>query len=101
MLRCESPERSNILLVPPLLIPPFRLRSLNNIKSRFREETFTRELIHDVILAHPELIRQLYTNVSLSRQRVSPSSSLTPFLPAVRHDPLPRQRRDHVSHAHS
>lgn len=29
---------------------------LNDIKRRFREETFTRELIKDVIVAHPELV---------------------------------------------
>lgn len=29
---------------------------LNNIKTRFREETFTRESIKDVILSHPELV---------------------------------------------
>ena len=30
---------------------------LNNIKTRFRDETFTRESIKDVIKAHPELVR--------------------------------------------
>lgn len=30
---------------------------LNNIKTRFREETFTRQSIMDVILAHPDLVR--------------------------------------------
>lgn len=29
---------------------------LNNIKTRFREETFTRQSIMDVILAHPDLV---------------------------------------------
>ena len=29
---------------------------LNQIKNRFRQETFTRQSIQDVILAHPEIV---------------------------------------------
>ena len=36
---------------------PDHAEVLNNIKRRFREETFTREGIADVIRAHPELVR--------------------------------------------
>ncbi|KAG8935801.1 NAD-dependent glutamate dehydrogenase [Tulasnella sp. 419] len=39
---------------------------LNNIKTRFREETFTRQSILDVILAHPELLRLLYVNFAMT-----------------------------------
>jgi glutamate dehydrogenase len=35
---------------------PDHAEVLNNIKRRFREETFTREGIADVIQAHPELV---------------------------------------------
>lgn len=38
---------------------------LNNIKRRFREETFTRESIEGVIKAHPDLIRLLYVNFAM------------------------------------
>ena len=38
---------------------------LNKIKTRFREETFTRESIKDVILNHPELVRMLYINFDM------------------------------------
>ncbi|KAL0960963.1 hypothetical protein HGRIS_005961 [Hohenbuehelia grisea] len=38
---------------------------LNNIKRRFREETFTRESIAQVIHAYPELIRLLYVNFAM------------------------------------
>lgn len=36
---------------------PDHAEVLNNIKRRFREETFTREGIANVIQAHPELVR--------------------------------------------
>lgn len=39
---------------------------LNNIKTRFRDETFTRDSIKDVIKAHPELIRNLYLNFAMT-----------------------------------
>ncbi|CAE6431608.1 unnamed protein product [Rhizoctonia solani] len=39
---------------------------LNNIKVRFREETFTRESIGEVIAAYPELIRMLYVNFAMT-----------------------------------
>lgn len=35
---------------------PAHAEVLNNIKKRFREETFTRESIAQVILAYPELV---------------------------------------------
>ncbi|EJU02932.1 NAD-dependent glutamate dehydrogenase [Dacryopinax primogenitus] len=38
---------------------------LNQIKRRFRDETFTRQYIEDVIKAHPELIRLLYINFAM------------------------------------
>jgi glutamate dehydrogenase len=39
---------------------------LNKIKTRFREETFTRESIREVIQAHPELVRMLYINFAMT-----------------------------------
>jgi glutamate dehydrogenase len=39
---------------------------LNKIKTRFREETFTRESIRDVLQAHPELVRMLYINFAMT-----------------------------------
>ncbi|KDQ16076.1 hypothetical protein BOTBODRAFT_54204 [Botryobasidium botryosum FD-172 SS1] len=38
---------------------------LNGIKRRFREETFTRQSIQEVIEAHPDLIRLLYVNFAM------------------------------------
>lgn len=38
---------------------------LNDIKRRFREETFTRESIMDAIVAYPELVRLLYVNFAM------------------------------------
>jgi glutamate dehydrogenase len=39
---------------------------LNKIKTRFREETFTRDNIREVILNHPELVRMLYINFAMT-----------------------------------
>ncbi|KAG8732549.1 NAD-dependent glutamate dehydrogenase [Ceratobasidium sp. 414] len=39
---------------------------LNDIKVRFREETFTRESIGEVISAYPDLIRMLYVNFAMT-----------------------------------
>ncbi|KAG8907902.1 NAD-dependent glutamate dehydrogenase [Tulasnella sp. 403] len=48
---------------------------LNNIKTRFREETFTRQSIQDVIFAHPELIRALYVNFAMVHYPASEQAS--------------------------
>ncbi|KAJ7637550.1 Glutamate/Leucine/Phenylalanine/Valine dehydrogenase-domain-containing protein [Mycena polygramma] len=45
---------------------PAHAEVLNDIKRRFREETFTRESIAQTILAHPELIRLLYVNFAVA-----------------------------------
>lgn len=39
---------------------PAHAEVLNDIKRRFREETFTRESIQQVIHAHPELVRYVF-----------------------------------------
>jgi hypothetical protein len=39
---------------------------LNKIKTRFREETFTRDNILEVILNHSELVRMLYINFAMT-----------------------------------
>jgi glutamate dehydrogenase len=44
---------------------PAHAEVLNDIKRRFREETFTRESIAQVIHAHPDLIRLLYVNFAM------------------------------------
>ena len=44
---------------------PAHAEVLNDIKRRFREETFTRESIEQVIHAHPDLIRLLYVNFAM------------------------------------
>jgi len=44
---------------------PSHAEVLNDIKRRFREETFTRESIAQVIHAHPEIIRLLYVNFAM------------------------------------
>ena len=38
---------------------PLQAEVLNNIKKRFREETFTRQGISETILAYPDLVRLL------------------------------------------
>ncbi|KAJ7600284.1 NAD-specific glutamate dehydrogenase [Mycena floridula] len=51
---------------------PAHAEVLNTIKRRFREETFTRESIANIIQAYPELIRLLYVNFAMTHY---PSSS--------------------------
>jgi glutamate dehydrogenase len=45
---------------------PAHAEVLNDIKRRFRDETFTRESIAQVIHAYPELIRLLYVNFAMT-----------------------------------
>ncbi|TEB24207.1 glutamate dehydrogenase [Coprinellus micaceus] len=45
---------------------PTHAEVLNDIKRRFREETYTRESIEHVIQAYPELIRLLYVNFAMT-----------------------------------
>ncbi|RSH88031.1 NAD-dependent glutamate dehydrogenase [Apiotrichum porosum] len=60
---------------------PNQAEVLNKIKQRFREETFTRENIREVIQAHPELIRMLYINFAMVHYPVADEASqLTPTL---------------------
>ncbi|KAF8817116.1 NAD-specific glutamate dehydrogenase [Phlegmacium glaucopus] len=62
---------------------PAHAEVLNDIKRRFREETFTRESIAQVILAHPELvcyllfcdIRLLYVNFAMTHYPSSDDAS--------------------------
>ncbi|KZS93784.1 NAD-specific glutamate dehydrogenase [Sistotremastrum niveocremeum HHB9708] len=44
---------------------PSHAEVLNGIKRRFREETFTREGIEQVVKKHPDLIRLLYVNFAV------------------------------------
>ncbi|KAJ8591101.1 NADH-dependent glutamate dehydrogenase [Rhizopogon salebrosus TDB-379] len=54
---------------------PAHAEVLNDIKRRFREETFTRESIALVIHAHPELIRLLYVNFAMTLYPASDETS--------------------------
>ncbi|TFK63395.1 NAD-specific glutamate dehydrogenase [Pluteus cervinus] len=45
---------------------PAHAEVLNDIKRRFREETFTRESIAQVIHAHPELVRFFFTRCAIA-----------------------------------
>ncbi|PFH54040.1 hypothetical protein AMATHDRAFT_73054 [Amanita thiersii Skay4041] len=53
---------------------------LNNIKRRFREETFTRESIAQVIHAYPELIQLLYVNFAMTHYPAADNTQLMPTL---------------------
>lgn len=44
---------------------PAHAEVLNDIKRRFREETFTRQSIEEVILAYPDIVRMLYVNFAM------------------------------------
>ncbi|KAF9778587.1 NADH-dependent glutamate dehydrogenase [Thelephora terrestris] len=59
---------------------PNHAEVLNDIKRRFREETFTREYIEQILQAHPELIRLLYVNFAMSQYPESESAQLMPTL---------------------
>ncbi|KAH9831374.1 NAD-dependent glutamate dehydrogenase [Rhodofomes roseus] len=53
---------------------------LNDIKRRFREETFTRESIAQTIHAHPDLINLLYVNFAMVHYPASDQANLMPTL---------------------
>ncbi|KAJ8081071.1 NAD-dependent glutamate dehydrogenase [Marasmius tenuissimus] len=53
---------------------------LNDIKRRFREETFTRESIMNVIDNYPELIRLLYVNFAMIHYPTAENANLMPTL---------------------
>lgn len=59
---------------------PAHAEVLNNIKRRFREETFTRESIAQVIHAHSEFIRLLYVNFAMIHYPAATDASLMPTL---------------------
>ncbi|ETW82147.1 hypothetical protein HETIRDRAFT_384544 [Heterobasidion irregulare TC 32-1] len=59
---------------------PAHAEVLNDIKRRFREETFTRESIAEAIHAHPELIRMLYVNFAMVHYPADEASRLMPTL---------------------
>ena len=60
---------------------PEHAEVLNKIKTRFREETFTRESIREVIHAHPDLVRMLYINFAMTHYPAAEEASqLTPTL---------------------
>ncbi|OCH90429.1 NAD-dependent glutamate dehydrogenase [Obba rivulosa] len=59
---------------------PSHAEVLNDIKRRFREETFTRESIAQVIHAHADLINLLYVNFALVHYPTDSASQLMPTL---------------------
>ncbi|EKM49737.1 uncharacterized protein PHACADRAFT_265387 [Phanerochaete carnosa HHB-10118-sp] len=59
---------------------PSHAEVLNDIKRRFREETFTRESIAQVIHAHPDLINLLYVNFAMVHYPASDQAQLMPTL---------------------
>lgn len=59
---------------------------LNDIKRRFREETFTRESIAQVIHAHPDLIRLLYVNFAMTHY--PPSDDASKLMPTLSYQRL-------------
>jgi hypothetical protein len=68
---------------------PLHAEVLNNIKRRFREETFTRQGISETILAYPDLVRSL---LILEQERVDGDSPTTIDTGALRQlcdGPLP------------
>ncbi|SJL07183.1 probable glutamate dehydrogenase, NAD(+)-specific [Armillaria ostoyae] len=54
---------------------PIEAEVLNNIKRRFREETFTRESIAQTIHNHSELIRLLYVNFAMTHYPTADDAS--------------------------
>jgi glutamate dehydrogenase len=59
---------------------PSHAEVLNDIKRRFREETFTRESIAQVIHAHSELIHLLYVNFAMVHYPAPADAALMPTL---------------------
>ncbi|KAH7926488.1 NADH-dependent glutamate dehydrogenase [Leucogyrophana mollusca] len=59
---------------------PAHAEVLNDIKRRFREETFTRESIAQIIHAHSEIIRLLYVNFAMVHYPADENSGLMPTL---------------------
>lgn len=59
---------------------PDHLDVLSKVKTRFREETYTRQSIQEVIQSHPELIRLLYINFAMTHYPTAEASQLTPTL---------------------
>ncbi|KAI0299499.1 NAD-specific glutamate dehydrogenase [Russula brevipes] len=59
---------------------PAHLEVLSDIKRRFREETFTRESIANVIHAYPEIIRMLYVNFAMVQYPIDEAQRLMPTL---------------------
>jgi glutamate dehydrogenase len=65
---------------------PAHAEVLNDIKRRFREETFTRESIAQVIHAYPDLIRLLYVNFAMTHY--PPSDDATKLMPTLSYQRL-------------
>ncbi|KAK2462486.1 hypothetical protein APHAL10511_005456 [Amanita phalloides] len=53
---------------------------LNNIKRRFREETYTRQSIEQTIQSYPELIQLLYVNFATKHYPTADDAQLMPTL---------------------
>ncbi|KAI9599773.1 hypothetical protein KEM48_002767 [Puccinia striiformis f. sp. tritici PST-130] len=66
---------------------PMQAGVLNDIKRRFREETFTRQSITEVVLAYPSIIRLLYVNFALVHY-INASSSRQQLMPTLSYQRL-------------
>ncbi|CAK5284434.1 unnamed protein product [Mycena citricolor] len=67
---------------------PAHAEVLNDIKRRFREETFTRESIADIIAAYPELIRLLYVNFAMTHYPTSAADGVNDLMPTLSYQRL-------------
>ncbi|KAJ7109084.1 NAD-specific glutamate dehydrogenase [Mycena crocata] len=67
---------------------PAHAEVLSDIKRRFREETFTRESIAEVVKAYPELIRLLYVNFALSHYPASEDDDAAQLMPTLSYQRL-------------
>ncbi|KAI8456081.1 Glutamate/Leucine/Phenylalanine/Valine dehydrogenase-domain-containing protein [Phakopsora pachyrhizi] len=66
---------------------PMQAGVLNDIKRRFREETFTRQSILDVVIAYPSIIRLLYVNFALVHY-INASSAQRQLMPTLSYQRL-------------
>ncbi|KAH9028701.1 NADH-dependent glutamate dehydrogenase [Lactarius pseudohatsudake] len=69
---------------------PTHAEVLNDIKRRFREESFTRESIANVIHAHPELIRMLYVNFAMVHYPIGEHNTEQPLTDRELYDRIRR-----------
>ncbi|KAJ7205988.1 NADH-dependent glutamate dehydrogenase [Mycena pura] len=67
---------------------PMHAEVLNDIKRRFREETFTRESIAGIISSYPELIRLLYVNFAMIHYPTTEQGGAANMMPTLSYQRL-------------